>query len=118
MHVLMIGTTELILIVVVCLLLFGGKKIPELMKGLGKGMRSFKVGLNDPTEEEIAQKEKREQEEQMLREQKEREERMMVEERIRQEERMRFEERIRQEERAKIEAELIANKDELGQQEQ
>jgi sec-independent protein translocase protein TatA len=36
------GVTELILIVVVVLLLFGGKKIPELMKGLGKGMKEFK----------------------------------------------------------------------------
>jgi sec-independent protein translocase protein TatA len=36
------GVTELILIVVVILLLFGGKKIPELMKGLGKGMKEFK----------------------------------------------------------------------------
>ena len=36
------GTTEIILILVVVLLLFGGKKIPELMRGLGKGMREFK----------------------------------------------------------------------------
>ncbi len=36
------GGTELILILVVVLLLFGGKKIPELMKGLGKGMKEFK----------------------------------------------------------------------------
>ena len=40
------GTGEIILIVLVVLLLFGGKKIPELMKGLGKGVRSFKDGLN------------------------------------------------------------------------
>ena len=105
MHVLMIGTTELILIIVVCLLIFGGKKIPELMKGLGKGMRSFKAGLNDPTEEELAENVKREQEEQIRREQQELEERL------------RFEERIRMEERAKIEAELRAKKDELNQQE-
>ena len=44
---LMIGSTELILIVVVVLLLFGGKKIPELMKGLGKGVHSFKQGLEE-----------------------------------------------------------------------
>ena len=43
---LMIGTTEIILIVLVVLLLFGGKKIPELMKGIGKGVRSFKDGVN------------------------------------------------------------------------
>ncbi|MBI4946623.1 MAG: twin-arginine translocase TatA/TatE family subunit [Bacteroidetes bacterium] len=38
----MLGTGEIIAIVVVVLLLFGGKKIPELMKGLGKGMKEFK----------------------------------------------------------------------------
>lgn len=37
-----LGTTEIILIVLVVILLFGGKKIPELMKGLGQGMREFK----------------------------------------------------------------------------
>lgn len=42
----MIGTPEIILIVLVLLLLFGGKKIPELMKGLGKGVKSFKDGVN------------------------------------------------------------------------
>ena len=36
------GTTEIILIVVVVLLMFGGKKIPELMKGLGNGIKEFK----------------------------------------------------------------------------
>ncbi|MBR6283363.1 MAG: twin-arginine translocase TatA/TatE family subunit [Muribaculaceae bacterium] len=45
------GTTELIIIVFVVLLLFGGKKIPELMKGLGKGVRSFKQGINDIEDE-------------------------------------------------------------------
>lgn len=49
----MIGATEIILICVVILLIFGGKKIPELMKGLGKGMKSFKEGMNEPTEEEM-----------------------------------------------------------------
>lgn len=48
----MIGSTELILIIVVCLLLFGGKKIPELMRGLGKGVRSFKDGMNEITAEQ------------------------------------------------------------------
>ena len=37
-----LGATEIILITVVILLMFGGKKIPELMRGLGKGMREFK----------------------------------------------------------------------------
>lgn len=47
----MIGTPEIIIIVLVILLLFGGKKIPELMRGLGKGVRSFKQGLNDTDDE-------------------------------------------------------------------
>jgi sec-independent protein translocase protein TatA len=38
---------ELILIAVIILLLFGGKKIPELMKGIGKGIKSFKEGMNE-----------------------------------------------------------------------
>lgn len=42
----MFGTPEIILIVLVILLLFGGKKIPEMMRGLGKGVRSFKDGMN------------------------------------------------------------------------
>ena len=46
MILLMIGTMEIIVIVLVVLLLFGGKKIPELMRGIGKGMRSFKEGMN------------------------------------------------------------------------
>jgi sec-independent protein translocase protein TatA len=37
-----LGVTEIILILAIVLLLFGGKKIPELMKGLGKGMKEFK----------------------------------------------------------------------------
>ena len=41
-----LGVWEIILIVLVVLLFFGGKKIPELMKGLGKGVRSFKDGMN------------------------------------------------------------------------
>lgn len=45
------GTGEILIIVFVILLLFGGKKIPELMKGLGKGVRSFKQGMNDITDE-------------------------------------------------------------------
>jgi sec-independent protein translocase protein TatA len=41
-----LGTTELLLIAVVVLLFFGGRKIPELMKGLGKGVKSFKDGMD------------------------------------------------------------------------
>ncbi len=46
MKLLFLGTWEIILIVLVVLLLFGGKKIPELMKGVGKGVKSFKDGMN------------------------------------------------------------------------
>lgn len=42
----MLGTQEIIIIALIILLLFGGKKIPELMKGLGKGVKSFKDGVN------------------------------------------------------------------------
>ena len=42
-----LGGGELILIALVILLLFGGKKIPDLMKGLGKGVKSFKDGMNE-----------------------------------------------------------------------
>ena len=41
-----LGLPEILLIALVVLLLFGGKKIPELMKGLGKGVKSFKDGVN------------------------------------------------------------------------
>ena len=40
-----IGLTEILVIAVIVLLFFGGKKIPELMKGIGKGVRSFKEGV-------------------------------------------------------------------------
>lgn len=46
MKLLMLGTWEIIVIVLVVLLLFGGKKIPELMHGVGKGVKSFKDGMN------------------------------------------------------------------------
>ncbi len=46
-----LGTGEIIIIVFVILLLFGGKKIPELMKGIGKGVRSFKKGMNEIEDE-------------------------------------------------------------------
>jgi len=41
---------EILIIAFVILLLFGGKKIPELMKGLGKGVKSFKEGMNEVTD--------------------------------------------------------------------
>ena len=41
-----VGPWEIVIIALIVLLLFGGKKIPELMKGLGKGVKSFKDGLN------------------------------------------------------------------------
>ena len=46
-----LGTGEIILIVAIILLLFGGKKIPELMRGLGKGVKSFKQGMNEVEDE-------------------------------------------------------------------
>ena len=42
-----IGKGEIIVLALIVLLLFGGKKIPELMKGLGKGVKSFKDGMNE-----------------------------------------------------------------------
>ncbi len=44
-----IGTPEIIIIVVVIVLLFGGRKIPELMRGLGKGIKEFKEGVSEDT---------------------------------------------------------------------
>ena len=52
MTILMIGTTELLLIGGIALLIFGGKKLPELMRGMGQGVRSFKQGLNEPVKDE------------------------------------------------------------------
>ena len=51
-HLLMIGTSELLLIAALVLLLFGGKKLPEMMKGLGQGVRSFKDGMREVTEQD------------------------------------------------------------------
>lgn len=58
----MLGTWEIILIALVILLIFGGRKIPELMKGIGKGVRSFKDGLNgnDDTKEDAKEEVKEE----------------------------------------------------------
>ena len=50
------GWQEILIIALIVLLLFGGKKIPELMKGLGKGVRSFKEGMNNVTAEGDADK--------------------------------------------------------------
>lgn len=49
-----IGTQELLVIALIVLLLFGGKKIPELMKGLGKGVKSFKDGMSGLDDEKEA----------------------------------------------------------------
>lgn len=46
-----IGPGEIVLIVLVIILLFGGKKIPELMKGLGKGVKTFKQGMKEAEED-------------------------------------------------------------------
>lgn len=53
---LFIGTGELLLLGGVALLLFGGKKLPELMKGLGQGVQSFKQGMSEPLPENEAPK--------------------------------------------------------------
>ena len=58
-----LGTTELIIIVLVVLLLFGGKKIPELMHGMGKGVRSFKDGMNEVSDNLKMDEEKKEEKE-------------------------------------------------------
>ncbi len=50
-QLLFIGTSELLLIAALALLLFGGKKLPELMRGLGQGIRSFKEGMKDVSDE-------------------------------------------------------------------
>ena len=55
-----LGMQEVLLIALVVLLFFGGRKIPELMKGLGKGVRSFKEGMNNmekEIEEELVKRE-------------------------------------------------------------
>jgi sec-independent protein translocase protein TatA len=57
-----IGMQEILIIAVIVLLLFGGKKIPELMKGIGKGVKSFKDGVNGITDDESNQNSKSEKE--------------------------------------------------------
>ena len=51
-----IGTGEIILIVLAILLLFGGKKLPELMRGMGKGVKEFKDAMNEPSDEKKDEK--------------------------------------------------------------
>lgn len=46
-----IGTSEIMLVVFALLLLFGGKKLPELMRGMGRGIREFKDAVNTPSDE-------------------------------------------------------------------
>jgi len=50
------GPMEIILVLAVVILLFGGKKIPELMKGMGKGIREFKKGIREGDGEEDLEK--------------------------------------------------------------
>lgn len=51
-----LGPTEIILILLIVVLLFGGKKIPELMRGLGKGIKEFKEGANEGENKENQKK--------------------------------------------------------------
>ena len=52
-----IGWGEIVVIALIVLLFFGGKKIPEMMKGIGKGVKSFKDGMNGIDEEKSEKKE-------------------------------------------------------------
>ena len=56
----MVGPWQIVIIAVIILLLFGGKKIPELMRGLGRGVKEFKEGINPDEEEEKKEKDKKE----------------------------------------------------------
>jgi len=51
-----LGTVELLIILALAFLIFGGKKIPELSKGLGRAVRNFKKGLHDPDAIDITPK--------------------------------------------------------------
>lgn len=64
MVLLFIGTTEIIVIGGIALLIFGGKKLPELMRGLGKGVKEFKEGMKDVKEEINSDGQPQEQQEQ------------------------------------------------------
>lgn len=54
-----IGGVEILLIVLLVLLLFGGKKIPELMRGIGKGVKSFRDGMDGKVDADEDQKEEK-----------------------------------------------------------
>lgn len=54
----MVGPTQILIIVLVILLLFGGKKIPELMRGLGRGVKEFKDGISGEEDKDKESKEK------------------------------------------------------------
>ena len=62
MTLLTIGWPVILVVVLLVLLLFGAKKIPELMKGLGKGVKSFKDGMNGAEEPEIKEDKKKDEE--------------------------------------------------------
>ena len=55
----MIGTSELLLIGALVLLLFGGKKLPEIMRGLGQGVRSFKDGMKEGSKAENSEEDEK-----------------------------------------------------------
>ena len=61
MTLLFIGTTELLLLGGLALLLFGGKKLPEMMRGLGKGVKEFKTGMQEPPTQDSAEQQPQEQ---------------------------------------------------------
>lgn len=52
------GTGEILLVVLVILLLFGGKKLPELMRGMGRGVREFKDAIDKPVDEKEKEEKK------------------------------------------------------------
>lgn len=56
----MIGTTELLLLGALALLIFGGKKVPELMRGLGQGIKEFKKGMEEPLQADKTSNENKE----------------------------------------------------------
>lgn len=89
------GPWEIFLIFFAILLLFGGRKIPELMKGIGKGIREFN-NARSSIEQELKEG---------MRESEREEERLKLDERLRAEERQKMIEQIRVEERQKLEAE-------------
>lgn len=55
----MVGPWQIVILALVVILLFGGKKIPELMKGVGKGIKEFKNGINPDEDEDKKDEEKK-----------------------------------------------------------